>query len=169
MKEKLLVHVGTFGKPQGLKGDIRVNILISSLEVFKKLKQFFLKGENYDLVFEKYKKIGKNNIVTLKGCNDRNSASSFNGKKIYTYKDNLPKINDDKYYVLDLMGCKVININKIFMGNVVDIKNFGAGDLVEIINKEKKLFYIPMNKENIVSVDLDNKTIIIDPIKGLFD
>ena len=63
----------------------------------------------------------------------------------------------------------VINIENLLLGNVVDIKNFGAGDLIEIKNKDQKIFYIPMNKENLVDVNLSNKTITVNPIKGLFD
>ena len=42
MKKKELVHVGTFGQPQGLKGDIKINIFTSSFESFKMLKNFFI-------------------------------------------------------------------------------------------------------------------------------
>ena len=48
------------------------------------------------------------------------------------------------------------------------LKIFGASDLLETkINN--KIFYIPMNKDNLVSVNLDNKEIIVNPIKGIID
>ena len=54
------------------------------------------------------------------------------------------------------------------IGNVVNVKNFGAGDLLETkINN--KTFYIPMNKENLVFVDLDKKKITVNPMKGIID
>ena len=39
----------------------------------------------------------------------------------------------------------------------------------EISNKKKKNFFIPMDKNNIVSIDIVNKIIITDPLLGLID
>jgi len=56
-----------------------------------------------------------------------------------------------------------------FLGKIKDIKNFGAGDLFEIKNSEKNNFYIPMNDDNVVKIDIKKKQIIVNPITGLLD
>ena len=71
--------------------------------------------------------------------------------------------------MVDLIGCEVINMKKESLGKVIDIKNFGAGDLMEIIRNGKKTFYIPMNQDNLTNIDIDNKKILVNPIKGLLD
>ena len=48
-----------------------------------------------------------------------------------------------------------------------NIKNFGADDLIEVEQKYKKSFFLPLNGENIKKIDLNNKIIIADPIKGI--
>ena len=53
-------------------------------------------------------------------------------------------------------------------GNVFNVKNFGASDLLET-TVNNKIFYIPMNEDNLVSIDLDKKKIIVNPIKGIID
>ena len=169
MQEKKLIHIGTFGKPQGLKGEIKLNILTSSLEVFKALREYFLNNQESILFFKSFRKVGKNTIASLEGCKDRDAALSFKGKKIFTYKSNLPSIKNDEYYILDLVGCNVINIENLLLGNVVDIKNFGAGDLIEINHPDKKNFYIPMNEDNLIKININEKNIIVDPILGLLD
>ena len=40
MSKSNLVHVGTFGSPIGLKGEIKVKMLTSSFEFFKMLKVY---------------------------------------------------------------------------------------------------------------------------------
>ena len=50
------------------------------------------------------------------------------------------KINNDEYYVIDLIGCKVINTEKKDLGKIINIKNFGAGDLMEIGKNNTKNF-----------------------------
>ena len=63
---------------------------------------------------------------------------------------------------------KVVHKNGNFIGNVISVDNFGAGDLLEINFKENKI-YIPLNDDNVISVDLENKNILVNPIKGVID
>ena len=169
MQKKELVHIGTFGQPQGLKGDIKINIFTSSLESFKMLENFFKEDGKSSWIFKSLRKIGKKNIGSIEGCEDRDAALEFKGKHIFAFRENFPKTNNNKYYVVDLIGCEVINMKKESLGKVIDIKNFGADDLIEIINKGKKTFYIPMNEDNLINVDIDKKKILVNPIKGLLD
>ena len=121
------------------------------------------------LIFVSLRKIGKKNIGSIEGCEDRNAALDFKGKHIFAFRENFPKTNNDEYYVVDLIGCEVINVKQESLGKVIDIKNFGAGDLIEIIHNGKKTFYIPMNEDNLINVDIDKKKILVNPIKGLLD
>ena len=169
MKKNDLVHVGTFGQPQGLKANIKINILTSSLESFKILKNYFTEDGKTIFYFTTLRKIGKKNIASLKGCEDRNAALEYKGINIFSSKENFLTISEDEYYVIDLIGCDVFNIEKKSLGTVVDIKNFGAGDLIEITSGSNKNFYIPMNDGNLTSVNILEKKIIVNPMKGLLD
>ena len=53
------------------------------------------------------------------------------------------------------------------LGNIINVDNFGAGDLLETIYKNRKI-YIPLD-DNVLSVDLEKKIILVDPIKGIID
>ena len=169
MKKNDLIHVGTFGQPQGLKGDIKINILTSSLESFKILKNYFMQDGEIILHFTALRKIGKKNIASLEGCEDRNAALDYKGKYIFSLKENFSKIDEGEYYVIDLIGCNVFNLENKSLGNVVNIKNFGAGDLIEITSGSNKNIYIPMNDDNLTSVNIIEKKIIVNPMKGLLD
>ena len=169
MRQKELVHVGTFGQPQGLKGEIKINIYTSSFESFKILKNFFIEGEQSVLVFSKIKKVGKKIIGSFENCKDRDTALSFKGKHILTLRENFPKTGNNEFYIVDLINCQVVDIKNNILGKVVNIQNFGAGDLIEIISDNKKNFYIPMNKDNLVKIDSEKKIIIVNPLKGILD
>ena len=54
------------------------------------------------------------------------------------------------------------------LGEVIRVDNFGADDLIETSYREKS-FYIPLKDDNIVSVDIEKKIIIVNPIKGIYD
>ena len=139
MKKNQPVLVGSFGSPRGLKGDISINIFMSNLKSFKMLKEFFLEENKTTLHFTYFKKIGSKYIASLDKCCDRNTALSFKGKNIYSYRKNFPKLKKNEFYSTDLIGCKVTNTKNKILGSVIDLKNFGAGDLLEVHDKKKKL------------------------------
>ena len=169
MKNKKMIHVATFGQPQGLRGEIKINIHTSSFESFKCLNQFFMEDGISKLIFKSFRTIGKKYISFIKGCENRDVAETYKGKKIFSFRENLPNINNDEYYVTELIGCKVINIEKKDLGKIIDIKNFGAGDLMEISKGNNINFFIPMNKDNLINIDLQKMMIVVKPILGLLD
>jgi len=112
MKKKELVHVGTFGQPQGLKGEIKINIFTSSFDSFKKLDEYLVEDGTSNFIIKSLRKVGKRYVCSLDECKDRDEALTFKGKKIFTFRYNFPKISTDEYYIVDLIGCKVIDLEK---------------------------------------------------------
>ena len=168
MSKSNLVHVGTFGSPIGLRGEIKVKMLTSSFEFFKMLKVYLNEDASEKWNFTKMRLINKKLIVHSQNCNNRDDAEKFRGKKIFSQSSTPPKTNIDEYYFKDLIGCSIFMLNGKKIGNVVSVENFGASDLLETkINN--KTFYIPMNKDNLVSVDMDKKKIIVNLLKGIID
>lgn len=169
MKNKKLIHVATFGQPRGLRGEININIHTTSSESFKSINQFFMEDGISKIIFNSIRTFGKKNISFIRGCEDRNTAATYKGKRIFTLRENLPNINNGEYYLTDLIGCTVINIEKNVLGKIIDIKNFGAGDLMEVSKDNNNFFFIPMNNDNLVNIDLQKMVIIVDPVLGLID
>lgn len=160
--------MGTFGSPMGIKGEIKVKMLTSSFEFFKMLKVYYNEDTSETWNFIKMRISNNKLVVHPQNCNNRDDAEKLRGKKIFSQSCNFPKTNKDEYYVRDLIGCSVITINSKKIGNVVGVENFGAGDLLETeINNET--FYIPMNKDNLVSINPVKKEIIVNPIKGIIN
>ena len=168
MSKSNLVHVGTFGSPIGLKGEIKVKMLTSSFEFFKMLKVYLNEDASETWNFIKMRILNNKLIVHPQDCNNRDDAEKFRGKKIFSQSSNFPKTNKGEYYFKDLIDCSIFMLNGKKIGNVVSVEDFGASDLL-VTKINNKTFYIPMNKDNLVSVNLDKKEIIVNPIKGIID
>ena len=62
-----------------------------------------------------------------------------------------------------------VNIkNNKSTGEVINVKNYGAGDLLEVKFKAK-IILIPFNIENNISVNLTKREIVANPIIGILD
>ena len=169
MKIKKLFHVGTFGKPVGLKGEIKIIMHNFEFNTFKSLSQYFVNEVSMFWNFQ-YLKMNNNKLVgKLKKCNSIECVEKFKGKKIFIDRNYLPKNKKNQFYIFDLINCKVKTSKGCVLGNIIKIDNFGAGDLAEVKKTNNKSFYIPMNEDNIVKIDIKKKLMIVNPIKGILN
>ena len=169
MKKKQLVHIGSFGRPLGLKGEVKIIVNTFEFNTIKSMSSYLINERGLIWNFQ-YLKIRKDKLIgKFQECNSRNCVEKLTGKKIFIDKSNLPKIKKNQFYVFNLINCKVKTINNKLLGNIINIDNFGAGDLINIKKTNNKSFYIPMNEENIVKVDIKKKLVIVNPIKGILD
>ena len=168
MDQLNFVHVGTFGAAVGLRGEIKINLLTSSIDVFKSLDHYYNYDQSIEWKFDSIQMRQEKCVALPSHCNDRSDAESLKNKKIFTSKENFNLTKSNEYFVSDLVGCKIKNKNGKILGHVLNVDNFGAGDLLETIYKDKKI-YIPLNDDNVLSVDLDKNIIFVNPIKGIID
>jgi len=163
-----LIHIGTFGKPLGLNGEVKIIMHTFNFDSFKSLSPYLTCDGKTFWNFNQLNIYGSMLVGILQNCNTRNCAEKLNGKKIFIDKNNLPKTKKEYFYI-SLINCVVMTSNNKLLGNIINIDNFGAGDLINIKNSNGKSFYIPMNKDNIVKVDINRRLVIVNPIKGMLD
>jgi len=164
-----IVHVGSFGTAIGLKGEIKINLLTSSIDVFKSLDLYFNLSRSIEWKFDSIVMRQNKCIAHPSHCKTRNDAEKLTNQKIFSLKENFASSKkDNEYYVSDLVSCEIKHADGNVLGEVINVANFGAGDLLETMYKGKKI-YIPLNDDNTVSVDIEEKIIIVKPIKGIID
>ena len=90
----------------------------------------------------------------IKGIDDRNVAETLIGTELYVNRDVLPELDDEEYYLADLIGLKVFEqASENEVGIVAGVYNFGAGDILEIkVNATNKLEMLPFTKEYVPEV-----------------
>ena len=168
MSNKDIILVGQFGSPIGLKGEIKVNMMTTSFEVFKNLKNYY----NFDgTITWNFKNIlFKNNkcVVQIEEYYSREDVLELKGQKIFSNKNFFPKTKDNEFYINDLIECMIFLNDNSIIGKVLSVQNFGAGDLLEV-KYNNKVILIPFDKTNILSININKKEIIADPISGILD
>ena len=167
MSETKLIHIATFGKPVGLGGQIKVHMNINDYEIFRIFYKKF-SDRDANLLSLEYLKLSRGKIVSkVINCNKRDCVEILLNKKIFLKREEINKKILNYYFTEDLLKCEVKDLKNKSVGHVSKIENFGAGDLIYIKKNKGKKFYIPLNKENLIDVDLKNKIIIVNPLKGL--
>ena len=135
-------------------------------------KRAACKKPQSDMEFEIEKVRYQKNMVILKlrGVDDRNQAEALKDMDVFITEDDLEELPDDTFYVRDLIGCQVVDINDgKKLGVVSDLIQNSAQDIYQIDLAEGGQTLIPAVEQFIKNVDIENKTITVSLIPGLID
>lgn len=120
-------------------------------------------GKTYEIILKN--PVQKDWIAEIKGVVDRNEAEKLRGLKFYIDREDMPEADDGEFYYEDLIGCKAISPQGLVLGSVIAVENFGAGDLLEIKPANGQSYYLPIAEPYVQDIQIENKTIIIEPAK----
>ena len=147
-----------FGKVNGIKGWLSVNIYLSASSEIDKFSTFYINNKATNLLF---KKKGKKVICKIEDVNDVDIAKQYVGSEIFVDKKELPKLEEGQYYYNDLLGLSVrIKYKKI--GEVIDVQNHGAGDYLTIKRKKDEIL-VPLINDHVISIELSKRILNLNP------
>ena len=95
---------------------------------------------------------------------DRTAAEALRGTELRVPRSALPPLAEGEYYHVDLIGLPAISSEGTVLGTVVEIENFGAGDVIEIERppvegRPGKRFMVPMRPDAVPHWDDDGLTV----------
>ena len=167
------IAIGTIVKPYGINGQLKVflynnksDVLTSDLEIW-----FSINGKFTQFVIESTKMHSKYRLLKLKNYESREDIDLFiKSKIIYILRSNFPKLAENKFYLVDLIGCIIKDKNNLKLGKVIDVISLPTNDSMLINDNNKNEFFIPIMNDFIKLFDLDNNVVIIeDAAKGFLN
>ncbi len=161
MKSKFTI--GKVLKPRGLKGEIKFETYSSNSARFSRLKKLSIDEVDYSI--EKISMEGAFGYVKLKGIDTIEQAELLRNKPILAKRDDLPPLEEGRYYVADMLGIDVVVGGRV-VGEIVDILQYGSADVYVVKSGETK-FSFPALKQLIKSVDIARGEIVLDDM--MFD
>ncbi len=100
-------------------------------------------------------------LCKINSVNNPEEAQKYSGKTVCIDRVELPKLDKKKFYYNDLVQMKAY-INKKQVGVVRNVKNHGAGDYLEILDKNKEIL-VPFNDDHIEEIDIEKKVLFLNP------
>ncbi len=157
--------VGRFGAAHGVRGEVRLKSFTgdpaaigdySPLLSPDGLRSFILKSLRHirDDMF----------VARVEGVNDRTGAEALVNLELSIRKADLPPAEEEEYYHSDLIGLSAHLENGELIGEIANVLNFGAGDILEVrpASGGETLLY-PFTKAVAPHVDLGARRVTIAP------
>jgi 16S rRNA processing protein RimM len=170
------ITIGQISKVHGIKGEMVVVSLTDDPKRFSELKKVFLSKDEKITQFEvekvqtdlKTKKFKERVLLKLKEVESPEEAKRLVGSFLEIEKDDLIKLPEERYFIFDIIGLKVITTEDKEVGKVKEVISLPAND-VYVVQGDQKEYDIPAIKEIVKKIDLERKIMIIEPKEGLLD
>ncbi len=162
------VLMAQIGAPHGIKGEVRVKSFTSDPMALADYGPLFSHdGRKFEISSLRPAKTVL--VVRFKGLNWRDEVEKLNRLELFVEREKLPDDSDeDAFYIADLVGMDALNEQGEKLGTVIDVPNFGAGDMLEIKpakveGKAAQSYYLPFTRAVAPSIDFANKTLTVIP------
>ena len=103
----------------------------------------------------------------LEGIEDRDAADALRGRVVYVDKGVLPELDEDEYYLADLIGAEVMAVgddSRRSLGEIVGVTTNGMQDLLEVQwrrdNGVEATWLLPALPEYIA--EIEEETVLVD-------
>ncbi len=159
------IEIGKIVNTYGIKGQLKIVPYTDNIKRFEKLKKIYINEKEYLIENVKYIK----NIVILKlqGINTIEQAEEYRNLYMYIDRKDAIKLPKDTYFIRDLIGIEVYTNDGEKLGIIDDIFKTGSNDVYVVRNSLGKQILLPAISSVIEKIDLENKKVTVNLIKGL--
>lgn len=160
--------IGYVLKPQGIRGEVKVDPVSPNPERFKNLAKVYLKNEELTAYSIENVRLS-NRFVFLKfsEVNTRDDAELLRNCEVLIDKEDLIKLSPGEFFIHDLVGCKVFTEGGDLLGKIVDVMQISSNDVYVVMNQTGQELLVPAINDVIKLVDVKHKKIIIHLLEGM--
>ena len=163
-------EIGKIINTVGIKGEIKVYPTTEDPKRFKLLKEIemILPDGSRSCKPLQNVRFHKNLVILkLEGVEEPNAANALRGGVIVVDRKNALPLDEDEYYIPDLIGMSVTTDEGLNLGILTDVLVTGANDVYVVKLPSGKEVLIPAIKHCIIQVDVEAKKMLVHLLEGL--
>ena len=153
----------------GVKGAVRVLPETDSPERFLGLKKAFLGRDDDDLREVEVawaKPRVRDVVVKFVGIDSPEEAEELRDLRIWVPREEALPLEEDSYYIPDLLGMEVVTEEGEFLGTLEDVWSLPAND-VYIVRREGRELLLPATGEVVREVNIKARRMVVRLLEGL--
>lgn len=164
-------RVGVISSTHGVRGEVKVFPTTDDVQRFKKLKEVLLDTgkEKLPLEIQGVKFFKQFAILKFKGYDNINDIEKYKGKELWVTRENAVPLEENEYYIADLIGLTVISDEDEELGTLTDVLQTGANDVYVVKLKNGREGLFPAIADCVQSVDIEKRIMVVHVMEGLLD
>jgi 16S rRNA processing protein RimM len=156
-----LILVGRVAGAFGVKGEVRITAFTAEPLALVDYKTLLREDGSAGLTLMGGR-VAKGGVVArAREIETREQAEAARGLRLFIPRALLPPVEDeDEFYIADLVGMSVVSAQGDLLGQVRSVRDFGAGDLLEVVPPVGESWWLPFTKEAVPEIQVDRRTIV---------
>ena len=155
-----LILVGRVGGAFGVKGEVRITSFTAEPAALVDYKTLLREDGSPALTLAGGRPAKGGVVVRAKEVETREQAEALRGLRLYIPRGVLPEPDEDEFYVTDLIGMEVRGLEGDVLGRVKSVRDFGAGDLLEIQPPAGESWWLPFTRDAVPEVRMDEGVLV---------
>jgi len=161
--------VGQITSVYGVKGWVKLYSHTDPIEGIFKYSRWWLKTSKgwRPIELNQGRLQGRGLVTAVKGYSDRDQVKEICGSDVYIDAQELPKLDEGDYYWSQIEGLKVTTKEGIFLGEVKQLMETGANDVLVVRacegshDREERLIpYVP--DMYVLNINLEQQSMLVD-------
>ncbi len=164
-------QVGIIANTHGIAGEVKVFPTTDDPARFKKLKNVILDTGKGDKILDITQvKFFKNMVILrFRQFSNINEVQIYKGKSLYVTRENAVKLEEDEYFIADMIGMRIVSTEGEELGTLKDVLQTGANDVYIVDGPDRKELLLPAIGECIKEVNMDEGLMTVFLMPGLRD
>ncbi len=162
--------IGTIVNCHGIQGELKINPLTDTPEYYLETTHFFIEQSDKLIPFQVERmRFHKNQwIVKLATIDDRDTAETYRKYRVMLEDSQLRPLEEGEFFLHQIIGCQITDLEGTFLGKITEVLQTGANDVYSVAGG-KQSFLVPAVPDIVKEINIEQKTIRIDPIPGLIE
>jgi 16S rRNA processing protein RimM len=149
-----LVALAEIARPHGVKGELKLKLYNADSDLLLEAEEVVIEhtdGEREIARIQSARRANDALLVRLEGCGDRDEADALRGAKLLLPRDVFPPLDEGEFYVVDIVGAKVISPDGE-VGTVEDMITYPTCDAFVVVTTRGRI-EIPLVEGVVEGVD----------------
>ncbi|HEX6859363.1 MAG TPA: ribosome maturation factor RimM [Caulobacteraceae bacterium] len=160
-----LIEVGRVAGAFGVRGEVRISAYTEEPLALVRYGGLKRQDGSHALTITQGRPAKGGLVASVKEVTTKEQADALRGLRLYVPREDLPELDEDEFYLADLIGMAVRNVHtKAPLGRVKTVQNFGAGDILEVEPEGGgATWYLPFTREAAPQVDVQAGVVWANP------
>ncbi|WP_309603903.1 ribosome maturation factor RimM [Phenylobacterium sp.] len=156
-----LILVGRVAGAFGVRGEVRITSFTAQPLTLVDYRNLLREDGSPGLTLTAGRIAMGGVVARAQEIESRDQAEAARGLRLYIPRARLPAVEDeDEFYVADLIGLSVVSAGGEALGHVRSVRDFGAGDLLEIAPPAGESWWLPFTKHAVPQVRMAERTLV---------
>lgn len=162
------LQVGTITSTHGLHGEVKVFPTTDDPRRYDDLTRVWIEGggDKKPLDVEKVRYFKQFVIVKFRELDSIESVRGLVKKNLYVTRDQAVKLEENEYFIADLIGLDVYEENGEKLGRLTDVISTGANDVYVVTGEDREIL-VPAIRQCILEVNLQAGRMTVHLLAGL--